>query len=79
MALALRDLLERSADGLGISLDYLLPMREGCAEATDGPEAGSALHQATASTGLEFAKEVRQKAMEFDMAKDSTLLNESDE
>lgn len=66
MELALHDLLDRSAHALGVSLDALLPVREGCAEETDGPLAGWALHEETATMGSAYAKEVRQMAEEFD-------------
>jgi len=72
MELALHDLLEQSASRLGKSLDILLPVREGCAQVTEGPQAGWALHEETAQTGLGFANDVRKMAMDDDMGVKTT-------
>lgn len=77
--LALHDFLERCAKPLGTSLDTLLPVREGCAEDTDGPNAGYAMHIESAIMGSQYAEEVRQMAMDFDMGKEPTPLSGSDE
>ena len=75
MRLALHGLLERCAEPLGTSLDTLLPMRDGCAEDTDGPR----VHKESAIMGFKYAEEVRQMAMDFDMGKEPTPLSGSDE
>ena len=77
MESALHDLLEQSAHGLGVSLETLLPVREGCGEVTDGAQAGWALHELTADTGRRFAKSVRELAANFDMKKDDSPASES--
>lgn len=79
MKLALHGLLERSANGLGASLDTLLPVREGCAEDTDGSHAGYAIHNESAIMEFKYAEEVRQMAMDSDMGKGPTPLSGSDE
>lgn len=79
MKLALHDLPERSVNALGASLDTLLPVREGCAEDTDEPHAGYAIHNEPAIMGFKYAEEVRQLAMDFDMGKKPTPLSGSDE
>ena len=78
MNLALHDLLERSANGLGASLDTLLPLREGCTEDMDGPHAGYALDNESVTMGIQFAQKVRQKTMDFDMEKEPTPLTGSE-
>ena len=70
MQAALQSLLEHSAIRLGVSLDTYLPVREGCAEATTGPNAGWALHEDTTNEGLAFAREVRLLATDFDKMKE---------
>lgn len=70
MQMALQSLLEHSAIGLGASLDTYLPVREGCAQATTGLNAGWALHEDTAKEGIAFAEEVRLLAMDFDKTKE---------
>ena len=72
MNLALHGLLERSANGLGASLDTLFPLGENRAEAMEGPHAGYALDKESVSKGLEFAQKVRQMAIAFDLDTEPT-------
>lgn len=78
MESALHDLLKESVDGLGVALDDMLPVREDDTEGTDKPQSGFFLHGESAIGAFEVAKEVRQAAMAYDMANETTPPSESE-
>lgn len=79
MESALHSLLEGSVEGLGVALDDMLPVREDRTDGTDEPQSGFFLHGESAIMAFEVAKEVRQAAVAYDLANETTPLNESDE
>jgi hypothetical protein len=65
---ALHNLLEQSVAGLGASSDKV-PVCEGCAQETTGPDAGWLVHKDSVFEGFNFAEKLRKLATDFDKAK----------